>query len=196
LPQVHNWDKLQEKLKETPESQASVDLEHLLGRIQTAVELEKYFTTRVSNMNAQITTYETLWTCFAPKTRVIAKPFMGTPQILEVAISPMPNSAPTDSNLNMWAWYWDWNGKKMVKVYHNLIMKRFHDTKPINELEYYPVKYEPNMDETLAKIKERSEKYTKCVSVPTGASQMFNYDGEVYADRRKVIAGAEDEDVG
>ena len=126
------------KLKEAPESQARQDLEHLLRRIQSAPELENYFKTRETNINASITTYEKLWTCFAPKTRVIAKPFMNMPQVLEVSTSPIPFNTPVESTLEMWAWCWDWNGKKMVRAYYRLRFDRFRGTKPINDLPFYP----------------------------------------------------------
>ena len=190
---MHNWDKLKQRLADTPESQATKDLAHLLNRIETAPELEKYFKIRIPNMSAQITTYETLWTCFAPKTRIIAKPFFNTPQILEVLNSPIPFSNPVESTLDMWAWCWDWNGKKMIRVYYLLKFERFRGTKPINELVYYPLEFDPNKEEICAKVKERSEKYVTAVSAKTGAAQMFTYKGDAYGDRRKNIASDEDE---
>jgi hypothetical protein len=194
LIQVHNWDKLQKKLKEAPESQASQDLQHLLQRIQSAPELEKYFKTRETNINASITTYETLWTCFAPKTRVIAKPFMDMPQVLEVSTSPIPFSTPVESTLEMWAWCWDWNGKKMVRAYYRLKFERFRGTKPINDLPFYPVEFDPDKEEVCADIRRRSEQYIKAVLVKAGASQMFTYVGNAYGDRRKVLASADEDD--
>jgi hypothetical protein len=150
----------------------------------------------VANINAQITTYETLWTCFAPKTRIIAKPFMNTPQVLEVLTSPIPFSNPVEPTLDMWAWCWDWNGKKMVKVYYLLKFERFRGTKSINALEYYPLSFDPNNEKTIADIKVHGERYIKSVSVDPGAKQMFTYQGDAYGDRRKVLASADDDEVG
>lgn len=166
-----------------------------MGRIQTAPELEKYFKTRAANITAQITTYETLWTSFAPKTKIVVKPFMNTPQILEVLTSPIPFSNPVESTLDMWAWCWDWNGKKMVRVYYSLKFERFRGSKPISELEYYPVDFDQNKEDMLAKIKTRSEQYVKCIRVKRGASQMFTYRGDAYGDRRKVLASGDDGEV-
>jgi hypothetical protein len=176
-----------------PENQASKDLAHLLQRIQAAPELEKYFKVRETNANALITTYETLWTSFAPKTRIVAKPFMNIPQVLEVTSSPIPFSNPAESSLQMWAWCWDWNGKKMVKVYYLLRFERFRGTKPINELPFYPLDYHINKEELCETIKKRSKEYIRAVRCKPGASQMFTYVGNAYGDRRKVLASKDDD---
>jgi hypothetical protein len=176
-----------------PETQASKDLAHLLERIQTAPELEKYFKVRETNMNASITTYETLWTVFAPKTKIVAKPFMNMEQVLEVNSAPIPFSTPAESSLQMWTWCWDWNGKKMVKVYYLLRFERFRGTKPINELPFYPLEYHINKEELCEKIRKRSKEYIKAVRVKSGASQMFTYVGNAYGDRRKVLATTDDD---
>lgn len=177
-------------------SEANEDLAHLLDRIKLAPELEKYFKTREPNINAQITTYETLWTYFAPRTRIIARPFMNIPQILEVTTSPIPFSNPVEPTLIMWAWCWDWNGKKMVRVYYELKFERFRGTKPITDLEYYPIDFDPEKGEIYTMIKERSRRYVEAVCVRPGASQMFSYRGDAYGDRRKVIVSADDNEVG
>jgi hypothetical protein len=168
---------------------------HLLNRVQTAPELEKYFKTRETNVNAKITTYETLWTCFGPKTKIVAKPFMNTPQILEVLISPIPYFTPVEATLPMYAWGWDWNGKRMVKVYYELKFERFRGTKSISELPFYPIEFHSNKDELLSTIRARNKKWLEIIHVKPGASQMFKYSGNAYADRRKVLAAGDDGNV-
>ncbi|KAM3071693.1 hypothetical protein ACMFMG_009565 [Clarireedia jacksonii] len=165
---------------------------HLLNRVQTAPELEKYFKTRETNVNAKITTYETLWTCFGPKTKIVAKPFMNTPQLLEVFTAPIPYFTPVEASLPMYAWCWDWNGKKMVKVYYELKFERFRGTKSISELPFYPIDFHPNKGELLETIRARNKKWLKINHVKPGASQMFKYSGNAYADRRKVLAVGDD----
>lgn len=182
-------------MKNSPKSQAIDDLEHLLGCIESAPELERYFKTRATNIAAQITTYETLWTVFAPRTRIIAKPFLNTPQILEVMISPIPFQNPAESSLRMWVRCWDWNGKKMVRVFYPLIFERFRGTRPINELEYYPVDFDPDKEALLARINDRSVRFINAIRVKPGSSQMFTYHGDIYGDRRKTIASADDNEV-
>lgn len=78
-----------------------------------------------------MTTFETLWTVFAPKTLIVAKPFMGIPQLLEVSVSPiLPLDIPSKYIQKTWleAWCWDWDGNKMVKVQYDLKIKRFRGT--------------------------------------------------------------------
>lgn len=83
----------------------------------------------------------------------------------------------------------------MIKVYYRLTIERFRGSKPINELEYYPLEFALNKEELLAKTKERSAKYVKYISVKPGASQKFTYKGDAYGDRRKAIASPDDGEV-
>ncbi|CAG8955733.1 hypothetical protein HYFRA_00010999 [Hymenoscyphus fraxineus] len=191
-PLVHNWSKLKKKLEEDTESQATKDLSSLMDRIESAPELEKYFKTRTPNINAKLVNYDTLWTWFAPKTRIVVKKFFNTPQILEVAISPIPYYTPIERTLHMWAFCWDWNGKAMVKVFYLFKIDRFRGSKSISELEYYPLEFDANKDDLIVKTKERSQKYVKYVSVKPGASQKFIYKGDAYGDTRKVSAVGDD----
>lgn len=128
--QIHNWEKLQKRAQEDPESQLSKDLSHLLGRVETAEELEDYFKTKEVNGGAKVTTFETLWTIFAPKTLIVAKPFLGIPQLLEVSESPIPPRGYAKNASRLWtfAWCWDWNGKNMIKVTYAFKTKRFRGT--------------------------------------------------------------------
>lgn len=76
--QVHNWDKLRKATEacdgdNEEKKQAREDLQTLMACVETAPDLEKYFKTRESNLRANITTYEFMWTCFAPGTKIIAK---------------------------------------------------------------------------------------------------------------------------
>lgn len=128
--QIHNWDKLQKRAQQDPDSQPSKDLAHLLGRVKTAEELEDYFKTREVNASARVTTFNTLWTIIAPKTLIVARPFLGIPQLLEVSGSPIPPRGYTKDVSRLWtvAWCWDWNGKNMVKVSYYFKTKRFRGT--------------------------------------------------------------------
>jgi hypothetical protein len=68
-----------------------------------ASESIRYFKTRETHATLRITTFDTLWTCFAPKTKIIAKPFMNTPQILKVA-TPIPYTKEPEPVLNILCW--------------------------------------------------------------------------------------------
>lgn len=98
--------------------------------MEAAEEFEDYFKTKEVNASARVTTFETLWTVFPPKTLIVAKPFLGIPQLLEVSTSPTsPRGLKKNvTRLWMWAWCWDWNGKNMVKVYYIFKIKHFRGT--------------------------------------------------------------------
>ena len=110
LGKVHFWDKLWDiatTCSDVPEQkQTCEDLQRLLDCVKAAPELEKYFKTRDSNLGASITTYDTLWTLFAPKTQVIAKSFMKMLQVFEVESfwSPGGKSLPRRQYILVWCW--------------------------------------------------------------------------------------------
>ncbi|RYP22908.1 hypothetical protein DL767_008956 [Monosporascus sp. MG133] len=194
---THNWDRLQKRAQQDPESQPSKDLAHLLGRVETAEELEDYFKTKEVNSIAKVTTFETLWTVFAPKTLIVTKPFLGIPQLLEVSSSPLsaPGAMKKVSRLWMTAWCWDWDGKKMVKVYYDLKFRRFRGTMEISKLDYYPLSYYEGAEELQSTIRKRSKAFLKATMFcPTGAGQTFKYEGMAFVARRKVVSGSRDED--
>lgn len=170
-------------------TQARKDLEKLLECVTTAPELEKYFKTRDSNLKAHITTYETMWTIFPPKTKIVAKLFLNQVQILEVRGAPIPRRSPPGPVLRLLAWCWDWNGKEMVKVWHLLSIDRFWGTKDIDQLFCYPIQYhkDESPEELRRVIRERGEKYSKIVRSKPGATQMYMYNGIALAERRNVI---------
>lgn len=115
---------------------------------------------------------------------------MNTPQILRVHESPIPyNPHARYKSLVMWAWCWDWDGKKMIKVLYQLRFERFRGTKAINELPYYPLSFHESEAELRSESLRRSLQFIKATAkCPPGSSQMFRYDGNAYADRRKILA--------
>ncbi|KAJ2989127.1 hypothetical protein NUW58_g3627 [Xylaria curta] len=192
---VHYWDELQKLVEVNPEQQDSKDLTHLLQRVQSSEELSHYFKNRESNRNAKVTTYETLWTEFAPNMLVVTKPFMNTEQILRVSSTPIPYTRGPRSRAIMLAWCWDWDGKKMVKAYYELKFDRFRGTKPVNELPSYPLQYHQNETKLRAKILGRAERFIMAtVLVRRGAGQMFKYNANAYRNRNRVIAEPESDD--
>lgn len=120
---------------------------------------------------------------------------MNMPQIFEVSSSPIPYASPAGRFLTMGVWFWDWNGKKMVQVHFRLGFYKFRGTKPLKDLECYPLEFDPNKEATLASIKARSTKFISSILVGSGSSQMFTYDGEAYCDRLKGAVSAVDEEV-
>lgn len=169
--------------------QARKDLEKLLESVTTAPELEKYFKTRESNLKAHITTYETMWTIFPPRTKIVAKLFLNQVQLLEVRGAPIPRRTPMPPNMKLLAWCWDWNGKEMVKVYYFLSIDRFWGTKDISQLFCYPLQYHKDESpEDLCKmLRARGSRYNKIVRSKPGATQMYLYDGVALTERRNVI---------
>ena len=175
--------------------------------MKVAPELEKYFKTRDSNLDASITTYETYWTLFAPKTKVVAKVFLNTLQVLEVEVADWPWENPPPRTLNVLAWCWDWNGKEFTKVYYFLPIDKFQGTKPINQLgtkdnqiNVYPLKYhkegtKEDQEELCKMLQQRGAKYNKIVRSKPGATQMYAYNGDALSDRRSVIRSKESDSV-
>lgn len=161
-------------------------------------ELDAYFKTRQSNLAANLTTYETMWTLFIPGKEIYAKPFLGMPQIFIVQTPPMfwekdRNLPPT---VDMDCWCYDWNGKEMSKVWYYIPFDRFRGTKPINELVAYPIHYYKddnpkaefrNQEGLVQHIIDRGIRFDATVRNTKGASQQHEYDGEALADRRNVI---------
>ncbi|EED20799.1 26S protease regulatory subunit, putative [Talaromyces stipitatus ATCC 10500] len=193
-PLIHNWEVLQEATKLRTDDdertiQARQDLEKLLECVTTAPELEKYFKTRESNLKAHITTYETMWTIFPPKTKIVAKLFLTQVQLLEVRSAPIPHRYPMPPSMKLLAWCWDWNGKEMVKVYFFLSIDRFWGTKDINQLFCYPLQYhkDESPDDLCRMLRERGSLYNKIVRSKPGATQMYLYNGVALAERRNVI---------
>ena len=168
--------------------------------MEGAPELEKYFKTRESNLNASITTYETMWTLFPPKTKIVARPFLNMLQVFEVESGPIPYGSPLPRKLNVLAWCWDWNGKEMTKIFYYLPIERFRGTKDINQLPCYPIKYhkggtDQDEQELCKMLNTRGAKYNKIVRSKPGATQMYSYNGEAVSDRRSVIRSLENDAV-
>ena len=182
--------------------QAREDLTRLLETIKVAPELQSYFKTRESNRIASITTYETMWTLFAPKTPVIAKLFLNTSQVFEVEGAPIPYFKGRERKLNVFAWCWDWNGKEMIKIYYSLPIEKFRGTKDIDALPCYPLKYhktgnsEEGEGEGIRKtLRERGAKYNKIVRSRPGATQMYEYKGEAVSNRQNIIKSTDNDEV-
>ena len=161
----------------------------LLECVEAAPELEKYFKMRDSNLKANITTFDTMWTIFKPKTKVVAKPFLQTTQIFEVAFAPIPrfDDMPCPKMRAVVVWCWDWNGKEMTKVFYDITINRFWGTKDISQLACYPLDSEKEINSLRENLKERGKKYNRIVKSKTGASQMYMYDGPALSERRSVV---------
>jgi hypothetical protein len=180
--------------------EARDDLGLLLELVEKDSELEAYFKTRESNLAANLTTYETMWTLFIPGQRVYAKPFLGMPQIFMVQSPPMfwpgEKTRGLPAQVDMDCWCYDWNGKEMAKVWYFIKFDRFRGTRAINELPAYPIEYYKdespkaefkNQKELMEHIIDRGVKFDDTVRTKKGASQQHKYDGEALADRRNAI---------
>jgi len=194
---VHNWESLEKAAEpvegeEGEKKQSREDLVKLLECVEAAPELEKYFKTRESNIKANITTYDTMWSIFKPRTKVLAKLFLGTYQVFEVALAPIPrfNRVPRRRSISVWCW--DWNGKEMTKVFYDIMIDRFWGTKDISQLACYPLEYymdgsEKEIEKLCKEIRERGAKYNRIVRTKSGASQMFIHNGAALSERRSVV---------
>jgi hypothetical protein len=182
------------------DQQAKEDLKKLLDYIRSVPELIKYFRTREGNATAKVTTYEHMWTLFAPGSLVLAKPFLKQNQVFKVEEPPIPYvSTKLPPKLFVSAYCWDYNGKKWVKVFYNLAIENFRGTKEINQLECYPINYydggpggiqETDLRETLIK---RGEKYISLTKLRPGSEQMYIHRGPAVSEQRNALR-SEDED--
>ncbi|PMD53937.1 P-loop containing nucleoside triphosphate hydrolase protein [Hyaloscypha bicolor E] len=196
-PLVHNWEGLKKAAKpvegeEGEKKQARADLVRLLECVEAAPELENYFKTRESNIKANITTYDTMWSIFKPRTKVVAKLFQNAFQIFEVALAPIPrfNRVPRRRSVSVWCW--DWKGKGMTKVFYDINIDRYWGTKDISQLPCYPLEYymdgsEKEIEILCKSLQDRGAKYNKIVRSPSGASQMYIYNGPALSERRSVV---------
>lgn len=163
---IHNWENLQDCVKEAPDSQVCKDLASLLNRVKNAPELEAYFKLRDSTDIKRIVTFETLWAAFAPGQLIVARPFMDTEQIMMVEDSPLPWSSNPDHPLSMWAWTWDWDGRRLLKVEHEFKIDRFRGTKDLTNLAYVPLGVYEHAEALKEKVRERSRKLYVCSLAP------------------------------
>jgi hypothetical protein len=194
---VHNWEGLEKAAKpvegeEGEKKQARTDLLRLLECVEAAPELENYFKTRESNIKANITTYDTMWSIFKPRTKVVAKLFQNAFQIFEVALAPIPrfNRVPRRRSVSVWCW--DWKGKAMTKVFYDINIDRYWGTKDISQLPCYPLEYymdgsEKEIESLCKSLQDRGAKYNRIVRSPSGASQMYIYNGPALSERRSVV---------
>lgn len=145
-------------------------------------------------MKAEVTTFEYMWTIFAPGSLVLAKPFLKQNQIFKVSLTPIPNYVrDLPAKLYITAYCWDWNGKKEVKIHYDFAIERFRGTKDINQLDCYPIKYHTdssgvNQEAELRKtISERGKKYRSFVQCKEGAEQMHIHKGLAVSEQRNAL---------
>ncbi len=116
-------------------------------------------------MMAKVVTWETLWTIFAPRTLIVAKPFMGVPQLMQVINPPLspilsrakgvPATHPHGLVLGLER---QADGQEQVRA----PFPAFHGTKDVSELEYYPLNYCANEQEMRAAARARSISFLNC----------------------------------
>jgi hypothetical protein len=184
LTQVHNWESLGKRIQRSPNGETEKVLANLLKDIRSTPELREYFKTRNVESKSKSTTFENLWTLFAPETLIVAKPFLNTKQILKVAdYSTAPHV------FRVWAWQWDWNGTIMVKVKYDLRVERFRGERDVANLPYYPLTYhEGGPDALRAIVRERSLDFIKATArCESRTSPVFRYHQLAYAHFDKIV---------
>ncbi|KAI9689742.1 MAG: hypothetical protein M1822_009624 [Bathelium mastoideum] len=190
---MHNWKNLNDRVRSAPDTQPCKDLEDLLATMKATPELEDHVKALDSNITSSTVTFDTLWTLFAPETFVVARAFMGIPQILQT-INCVRFSRRC---FRVWAWHWDWNGKMLIRVKHCLNIERFIGTARIAELPYQPLRHHSQPEALCAAIRKRSLKFIKATTrCKQGASQMFRYTGSVYVHHTMIFPSSGKEDTG
>ena len=80
----------------------------------------------------------------------------------------------------------------MTKVFYDINIERFWGTKDIGQLPCYPLEYymdgsEKEIERLCKDLRERGAKYNRIVRSPSGAKQMFMYNGPALSERRSVV---------
>ena len=206
---VYNWDPLLEMTKaiDTDDSklkEAREDLRQLLEHVKHSIELEAYFRTRDTYVQAESITFETLWTIFPPGQKVVARPVMDALQIFEVDEPPYPNIGNEEKTEQLIScWCYDWNGKSVVKAYYDIPIESFRNAKAINSLSCYPLKYHKEDSEDFKsengkfdltklcdKIIQRGSRFDELCHAEKGAGQLFQYNDLVYWSERGITSHA------
>jgi hypothetical protein len=80
----------------------------------------------------------------------------------------------------------------MTKVFYDINIDRYWGTKDISQLPCYPLEYymdgsEKEIESLCKSLQDRGAKYNRIVRSPSGASQMYIYNGPALSERRSVV---------
>jgi hypothetical protein len=224
-PLIYEWDRLvQLSNREDPddlgspdEERAKDDLKLLLSYIAKCDELVRYFKTRDSNLRLGLVTFDSMWTLFAPGTKIIATPYMDTLQMFEVesphttlsAIESLQNPDTVASPLagssdNSLSWRsiiccgLDFDGTQLVRAPYEFRIPKFLGARAINSLPCYPIDYlkpqDPMTKWELVELSKSRARMFKGLTRPS-ANRMFLYRGPILSEGFGIIKPSTSEQV-
>lgn len=143
---VWNWDQLT-KAYEPIESDseelkaAREDLRLLMSYVKGSKALETYFKNKESQVASKTISYKTLWTLFAPGTKVYAGPFLNDMQMFEV----LESGYQGENQFIVYCSAFDWDGSHFQRYSYVFTIKEVdQDRRSISQLPCYPIEYYQN----------------------------------------------------
>ncbi len=169
---------------------ARQDLQELLKIISTSSgleQLDKYLKDFDSIKKDKSITHEALWTLFPPGTLIVARPFLGEPQIFFVVSCELFPETGSKEPFELKCYCFDWDGSYFNRVPFLLKIEHFEAKKSIFELACCPLEYyqEEGKDqkEAVAALRQRlikrGKKYRE-ICIAERGKQMFHYEGSAY----------------
>ena len=188
---VHNWTKLLE-VAETgsddnidKEITARTDLKHLMKLISTDPELAQYFQDFDPAKTPNTISFKYLWTIFPSGCLIYSKPVMERDQVFILQYCDKEETVDSKQRFSLTCWAYDWDGETFNRVPYDFYIESFSDTKSINTLDHYPLKYHRDEKGLRARLIERGMKYRDLCICKSG-TQMFDYNGISIEDQKGI----------
>ena len=198
---VWAWDALESETEKSVEQETEVkklarqDLQELMRLVMTSSgneRLSKYFKDRDSMKKDRMITFDTLWSLFPFGVTVLAKPFLGLPQVFKVAITDGFPKTDSEEPFEIKCYCMDWDGSSFSMIPFVTQIAQFDGRKSIVDLACYPLAYyqEKGKSQTEAvdglkkTLTDRGKVYREICIRPRG-QQMFQYEGIAYHRKSK-----------
>lgn len=154
---LHCFDSLRKAAfdpQETAKERAPEDVLQQLRSLVKDIEIYENETLNESSnaRKSREISYNFVWTLFKPGTQVVTKLFNSSHQIM-VVHRHGPNKR-NPGNFDITCWMYDWNGTRLVKQLYAITIFYFKDTKPIKNLECYPLQYYGQAEEDVATLRQ------------------------------------------
>ncbi|KAH9862850.1 hypothetical protein J1614_010943 [Plenodomus biglobosus] len=185
----HHWDQLRSLAKMSEKaSDEEIDtrrsLQHLLDDVEI-IDSDEYMEFK-GLRDLKMTQYISMHYLFSPGAYMVARPFMGLPQIFQVDNHQYEKEREKEI-FNLSVWGYDWDGSKLLRRPYRFSIDNFDGEKRISELPIYPVEFfVDDNDANLAPksgwpalrriMAERAQKFRDFCKCKKG-SQLFRYDG-------------------
>lgn len=156
------------------------DLKHVMDVVQATPEIQSFFKGgRDTVFSKQTVSWDLLWTIFPSGTEVIGESFMKQDQLFIVEIPEASWRRESDKKefWVLWCWAYDYKGSKFDRVLVDLQIQKYKGEKPINTLEFYPLRYHPRAEKLREELVERGKKFCDYSMPKEVEGRVFDYDG-------------------